>query len=225
MLREPRELPRHFTAERARAYHRPMVLSSYHRGTLLLALTACSHASAPASPDAAASDATAAHDVGAIDTAIDVYDGGCIDYDASQLDGAAIVAGQMLAVALKCSKCHGDALAGNAAGVMSPQTEGGLAYPPNLTPDPTNGLGCWTNGQIAAAILDGIDDQGQPLCPPMPHFADKGLDASGADDLVTFLRSIHPAYMTVPDTPPCTQADDDAGDAADDSAEDAASDG
>ncbi len=179
---------------------------------LLLTLAACGHdtSGSSASPDAAIPDSTAALDV-SVDVPVDAYDGGCNAYDGSDLDAEAIAAGQMLSIALKCAKCHGDSLAGNVAGVMSPQTEGGLAYPPNLTPDPTTGLGCWTNAQIATAILDGIDNEGHPLCPPMPHFAEAGIDASGADDLVTFLRSIHPAIAQVPDTPSCTLGPVDAG--------------
>jgi hypothetical protein len=213
----------------------PMLDSSVaHRGTLLLllALTACGHdsSSATSSRDAAPEDSSAPADVATLDVAVDATDGGCIPYDASNLDPAAIVAGQMLSITLKCAKCHDDGLTGDPAGVMSPQTEGGLAYPPNLTPDPTTGLGCWTNAQITTAILDGIDNQGQPLCPPMPHFAEAGIDASGADDLVTFLRSITPAIATVPDTPSCTLGPVDAGspdatDAAVDAASDAPTDG
>lgn len=140
-------------------------------------------------------------------------DGGCTPYDASHLDSAAVQAGRALALALKCAKCHGDQLSGNPNGVQSPQTEGGLAYPPNLTPDPATGLGCWTDDQIENAFLHGIDNEGQPLCPPMPHFADAGVDASGAADLLAFLRSVPAVSLKVPATPDCTPhpAGDDGG--------------
>lgn len=138
-------------------------------------------------PDATAGDGSAADGPGG-----DSADGGCTPYDASQLDGAAVQAGRTLALALKCAKCHGDQLSGNPNGVTSPQTEGGLAYPPNLTPDPVTGLGCWTDQGIENAFLHGLDDEGQPLCPPMPRFADAGVDAAGADDLLAFLRSLPP---------------------------------
>ncbi|MFX5464562.1 hypothetical protein ABTD44_19505, partial [Acinetobacter baumannii] len=83
---------------------------------------------------------------------------------------------------------------------------------PNLTPDPTTGLGCWTDDEIARAILDGIDDQGQTLCPIMPRFSDAGIGEAGARALVAFLRSIPVAQNQVPSSM-CTL---DAGDAAHD---------
>jgi hypothetical protein len=150
-------------------------------------------------PDGATSDATVDGTVGDDGGA----DTGCTPYDASHLDPTAVQAGRALALALKCPKCHGDTFSGTPNGVQSPQTEGGLAYPPNLTPDPTTGLGCWTDDQIENAFLHGIDDQGQPLCPPMPRFADAGVDASGAGDLLAFLRSLPPVSLQVPNTPDC----------------------
>lgn len=131
-------------------------------------------------------------------------DGGCTPFDASALDDAQVQAGKALVLSLKCAKCHGDQLSGDPDGVSSPQTEGGLAYPPNLTPDPTTGLGCWTNAQIENAFLNGIDNEGDPLCPPMPHFATQGVDASAATDIVAYLRSLPAVVMNIPDTPNCT---------------------
>jgi hypothetical protein len=131
-------------------------------------------------------------------------DGGCTPYVASGLDDAAVSAGNALVTTLKCRKCHGDLLSGNPDGVQSAQTEGGLAFPPNLTPDPATGLGCWTNAEIANAFLNGIDDQGEPLCPPMPHFADAGVDAAAAAEIIAYLRSLHPVVANIPNTPSCT---------------------
>ncbi len=138
------------------------------------------------------------------DASADVSDAGCVPYDASSLDPAAVEAGAALVTVLRCQHCHGQTLSGNPDGVPSPQTEGGTAYPPNLTPDPTTGLGCWTDQQIETAFLYGIDNEGQPLCPPMPHFAEAGVDASGAADILAYLRSLQATTLNVPDTPNCT---------------------
>ncbi len=45
--------------------------------------------------------------------------------------------------------------------------QGHLLYPPNLTPDPTTGLGNWTSEEIAYAITEGIDNTVLELCPEM----------------------------------------------------------
>jgi hypothetical protein len=169
-------------------------------GVLLLATGACGDDTVVYLPDGGGPDATTAE----ASPGDDGSDGACTPYDARGLDEAAVQAGADLVTSLKCRKCHGDVLSGNPDGVKSPQTEGGLAYPPNLTPDPTTGLGCWTNAEIANAFLHGIDNQGQPLCPPMPLFADAGIDASAAADIVAYLRSLPAESMNIPGTPSCT---------------------
>jgi hypothetical protein len=168
-----------------------------------LAMTACGDDTILILPDAGGPDATTSEaspgdDSGGGDG------GGCTPFDASGLDDAAVSAGGALVTALKCRKCHGDLLSGNPDGVQSIQTEGGLAYPPNLTPDPATGLGCWTNGEIQNAFLDGVDNEGQPLCPPMPHFAEAGVDAAAAAEIVAYLRSLHAVTANIPNTPSCT---------------------
>lgn len=155
---------------------------------VLLAVAACGHEAAGA-PDASRSVLDAAADVEG--------DAPCAPFDAGTLDEDAIQPGADLVVALKCRKCHGDDLSGNPGGV---QTDAGFGYPPNITPDPATGLGCWTNAQIESAFLDGVDDQGRTLCPPMPRFAEAGVDAASADEIVTFLRSVPARVASVPDT-------------------------
>jgi mono/diheme cytochrome c family protein len=114
--------------------------------------------------------------------------------DAGPLDDADIYAGFEIVLTHRCKSCHGDGLYGNNDGVPSPTTEGGLAYPPNLTPDPATGLACWTNEQIENAILNGIDNMDMPLCPPMPHFGSPSagtlqLTPMQVAQVVQYLRS------------------------------------
>jgi len=134
--------------------------------------------------------------------------------DSGALDGAQVALGQQVVQSRNCVKCHGENFEGTFDGVPSPTTEGGTAYPPNLTSDPATGLGCWTDDQIENAILNGIDNQGMPLCPPMPrwgHIDDGGLDATSAWAVVQFLRSLPIVSFQVPNTPNCTQLEAEAG--------------
>ncbi|HEX8796765.1 MAG TPA: hypothetical protein VF765_37695 [Polyangiaceae bacterium] len=157
----------------------------------LVGATGCGHGGgAASSPTDASTGATG-------DSASREMDAPCAVYDASGLDPNAVQAGAALVVALKCRHCHNDDLSGNPAGV---QTEAGLGYPPNITPDPTTGIGCWTDEQIARAFLDRVDDQGRTLCPQMPRFAEAGVDATGAAEIVDYLRSVPVRVGTVPDT-------------------------
>lgn len=138
--------------------------------------------------------------------------------DAGPLDDAEVQLGQSVVTAHRCTSCHGLTLSGNYDGVPSPTTEGGFAYPPNLTPDPATGLGCWTDDQIENAFLNGIDNEGVTLCPPMPRFGhlDAGaIDAVQARAVVEYLRSLPAISMNVPSTPSCVVSEggmsDDAG--------------
>ena len=100
-------------------------------------------------------------------------------------------------------------MSGNSDGVPWASDEGGFAYPPNLTSDPATGLGCWTNDQIENAILNGIDNEGMRLCPPMPRFGhidDGGLDAAQVQAVIQYLRSI-PVYVNQVSETNCTFSD------------------
>ncbi len=168
-----------------------------------LALTGCIAGTLRPSPDAG-------RDADRADVTVDaprkpVAEASCA-VDAGTLSDAEVALGFAIISARKCFDCHGPQLAGNQDGVASPTAVGGLAYPPNLTPDTVTGLGCWTNAQITNAFLNGIDNQGQPLCAPMPHFGalgDAGIDDAQAAAVVEYLRSVPSISRVVPNTPSC----------------------
>jgi hypothetical protein len=189
----------------------------------------------PPSPDAGVTDATVSTDGSGGDSAAasdaGVDSGECVPYDASALSDAEIQTGKAIVLQSKCGKCHGQELQGNQNGVPSTTAEGGIAYPPDLTPDPINGLGCWTNEQIARAFLYGMDNEGALLCNPMPHFgelADGGISEAGAAAVVAYLRSIPAISTNVPSTGDCpvpTPTDGGEPDSGPDAAPDAGPDG
>ncbi|MFI5297826.1 MAG: c-type cytochrome [Polyangiales bacterium] len=151
-----------------------------------------------------------------LDTGPDFVDTGvCALVDAGPLDPTVVQRGSDLVVALKCRTCHAGALSGNAVGIKAPADDGGLAFPPNLTPDPATGLGCWTQDQIVEALQRGVDNAGQYICPPMPRFAvfDGGITDDEARAIATYLQSLAPASSpNVPSTY-CTMPSPDEGDA------------
>lgn len=210
------------------------------------ALSACSgdDTSSNGGPDASRDVTT--DTLGAIDANhpdVQVTDAGACpgDTDAAGLDPNVVAQGLALVKQLGCPNCHqstpadaGIVLSGRNASLV----DGGAIYPPNLTPDKTTGLGCWTDSQITNAILNGIDDQGMKLC-VMPKFGAKGpdggpprLDDAGAEAVATFLRSLMAVSNQVPETvcptPPdgggATDAGADAAADADTDASDAATD-
>jgi hypothetical protein len=135
----------------------------------------------------------------------------CMAFDAGTLDDAAVAAGLAFIQNVgHCNHCHqnnpdaGITLSGN----MSSLSDAAPIYPPNLTSDPATGLGCWSNDQIANAILFGIDPtvDGGTLCPPMPKFgvpkgdAGAALNDASVYNVVDFLRSLAPVSNQVPQT-------------------------
>ncbi len=162
----------------------------------------------------------------------------CMPFDASGLDDASVAAGMFQVwTVYKCQACHqkasqkvddagvGIVLSGNNDGLG----DSGLIFPPNLTNDPATGLGCWTDTQIAQAILQGKDNEGRSLCPPMSKFGtalqlpnDGGprpgtpMDAGTAQQIVDFLRSLSVVNNMTPQTTcamPGQDGGSDAGDA------------
>jgi hypothetical protein len=103
---------------------------------------------------------------------------------------------------------NGIVLSGNNAGIG----DSGTTFPSNLTPDPTTGVGCWTDEQLQQAILNGVDNEGGALCPAMPRWghalitADGGLrpgtpmDAGTAQEIIQYLRSLPAVVNQVPET-------------------------
>jgi mono/diheme cytochrome c family protein len=95
----------------------------------------------------------------------------------------------------RCATCH-DPGDGSYSGRTTLAV--GMAYPKNLTPDPDTGIGGWTDAQITGAVRNGIDDQGQSLCPVMPRFDD--LTDEQMRSLIDFLRNLAAVKKDIPDS-------------------------
>jgi hypothetical protein len=95
----------------------------------------------------------------------------------------------------RCPACHegpDPQTTGTMSGAINPIPgdfgTGVTLYGPNLTPDMTTGIGAWTDDQIQTAILDGVDNQGERLCPQMSHFPDMGT--TELQSIIAFLRAL-----------------------------------
>jgi mono/diheme cytochrome c family protein len=68
----------------------------------------------------------------------------------------------------------------------------------NITPDPTAGLGMWTNEEIKTAITTGVSKTGRKLLPFMPYGLYAKMQESDLDAIVAYLRSIPPLGAGAP---------------------------
>jgi hypothetical protein len=120
------------------------------------------------------------------------------------LDGGdAITVGALFVQQRNCAKCH-RAPDGTLSGRTTPVE--GLVYPANLTPDVQTGLGGWADIEIVRAMRFGVDNQGELLCPQMPHFDGTSQVADyhdymtdvEANAIVAYLRSLAPVSKNIP---------------------------
>ncbi len=69
---------------------------------------------------------------------------------------------------------------------------------PNITPDPTSGVGNWSDAALSRAIREGIAFDGSALFPIMgyPHFGN--LSDEDLASVVVYLRSLEPVHNSLP---------------------------
>jgi hypothetical protein len=151
----------------------------------------------------------------------DAGDGGAPPAD--MLSADPVARGLFYVTARGCPSCHQskNAADGTLSGTTTPR-QGTMAYPANLTPDVDTGIGSWSDDLVVRAMLTGVDDEAQPLCPPMPHFDGTGGDGRPMTEdekmsIVAYLRSLPPVHHEIPQSscPPLkTPAPDDGPDLA-----------
>lgn len=62
----------------------------------------------------------------------------------------------------------------------------------NITQDRDAGIGAWSDGEIKAAIRDGVRPDGRRLAAPMPTYYFRNLEDADLDALVAWLRTLPP---------------------------------
>jgi mono/diheme cytochrome c family protein len=124
-----------------------------------------------------------------------------------------IAHGQYLVTLLACGTCHTDgasvgkpdmaySFAGSSIDIAysNPFVESnpGVLYPRNITPDELTGIGNWTDEEIKSGIRSGIDRHGKRLISVMPWPGYATLNDEDVDDIVMYLRSLKAVRHAVP---------------------------
>lgn len=118
--------------------------------------------------------------------------------DDLQTDTGDAARGQPVFVAAGCASCH---MAPGAEGDARLVLSGGMRFAsafgtflaPNISPDPSHGLGGWTLEQFASAIRDGISPEGQHYFPALPYNAYNKMIGQDVADLWAYLQSLPPS--------------------------------
>jgi mono/diheme cytochrome c family protein len=86
--------------------------------------------------------------------------------------------------------CHTEKGGPVNAGGRPIKTPYGTFYGTNITPDPTHGIGSWTQQQLIDSIRLGVRPDGSVMSPVMPYPAFNGMSDEDVADLVSYLRSL-----------------------------------
>ena len=109
-------------------------------------------------------------------------------------DDPAVQRGAYVFQAAGCLGCHTDTKGGGQplAGGLALATPFGTFYSPNITPDPTTGIGAWRLEDFVAALRHGTSPQGDPFYPAFPYTSFSGMTDADMGDLFAYLMAQPP---------------------------------
>lgn len=111
-----------------------------------------------------------------------------------------------------CMDCHSQRDFNQFSGPPKEGTEGmggdvfdqhvgipGVLYSRNITPDTVNGVGKWTDEELARAITRGISKNGDTLFPLMPYPHYNTMSKEDIYSIIAYIRTLKPNSNKVPD--------------------------
>lgn len=116
-------------------------------------------------------------------------DGGARPATQAPAGEAAVKRGEYLFNAANCVGCHTDTEHGGArlAGGRAIETPFGAYYSRNITPDPTHGIGAWSDADFLRALRQGISPAGVHYFPAFPFPSFTGMTDRDILDIKAYL--------------------------------------
>jgi len=112
----------------------------------------------------------------------------------------AIARGEYLVIAGGCISCHrGEEDEESFVGGLALETDFGIFYAPNITPDIETGIGTWQARDFLLALQHGRSPGGSFYYPAFPYRAYAGLRDEDVLDIGSYLMSLDPQSNRVPD--------------------------
>lgn len=108
-----------------------------------------------------------------------------------------VTRGKYLATAADCVACHTKPGGKAFAGGLALKTPFGTLVSSNITPDPTEGIGSWSDDEFVSALRDGLGRGGKHLYPAMPYPAYSKMTREDALAIRAYLRTVSPAPIRV----------------------------
>lgn len=108
-------------------------------------------------------------------------------------DSGAVQRGEYVFTAAGCTSCHTDEKHKGAflAGGVALSTPFGTFYGPNITPDPTYGIGRWSEAEFIRAVREGKGPGGE-LFPVFPFTSFTKMSDADIRDLWAYLKTVPP---------------------------------
>ncbi len=108
--------------------------------------------------------------------------------------GGDIKRGKYLFDAAGCAGCHTDKKGKGAflAGGRELKTPFGVFYSPNITPDPNNGIGKWSDADFIRALRQGISPDGGHYFPVFPFPSYTGITDGDLTDIWAYIFTTTP---------------------------------
>jgi mono/diheme cytochrome c family protein len=75
----------------------------------------------------------------------------------------------------------------------------GTFYAPNISPDPDDGIGRWSEAQFATAVLKGTSPDGRHYFPAFPYASYQRMAIADVRDMFAFLKTLPPVKGKVRD--------------------------
>jgi len=107
--------------------------------------------------------------------------------------------GQIMFLVGGCSSCH--AVPNNdpekvdrkrLGGGLALKSPFGVFYAPNISPDPKDGIGSWTEANFVTALWKGTSEHGTNLYPAFPYTSYRYMQLDDVRDLYAYLKTLPP---------------------------------
>ena len=101
-----------------------------------------------------------------------------------------------------CTGCHAVPKQDDATrlgGGLALNSPFGTFYVPNISPDPKDGIGSWSEAQFVTAMIKGTSPSGEHLFPAFPYTSYQRMKIEDVRDLFAYLKTLPPVAGKVRD--------------------------
>jgi mono/diheme cytochrome c family protein len=110
--------------------------------------------------------------------------------------------GKILFHAGGCASCHATPKQEDKerlGGGLALKSAFGTFYAPNISPDPRDGIGNWTEAQFVTALREGTSPSGEHLYPAFPYASYRQIAIDDLRDLFAYLKTLPAVAGKAPD--------------------------